>query len=143
MQTFGERLRFVLDMHNKLRCTCPEPSTPEGRFVNENTVVRLAAMMESEKLKPRPKAESHHISDAEMTVRVLLLFRNLILHNGGRLDLSGSRRTCQERKSYDSFCHNHRDANVSEGEFLCLSADMVISPLVQGCINYWQERGHA
>ena len=139
---FLKQLDFVLDMHDRLRCTCPEPSTPEGRFVNENTVVRLAAMMEAQKrvkLKPS-RTPSQPPTPAEKTVRVLFLFRHLVLHNGGRLDLSGRYRTDAERRSYEWFCCQHKEAEIPEDEELRLPFDKVIRPLIEGCRSYWLER---
>jgi hypothetical protein len=139
MSDFKDRLSFVGCMHNKLRAVCPQSGTPEGHFVNENTVVRLAAMMDAQKLQPKGKALPAGASDAEKTVRVLFLFRHLILHKRGRMELSSCRRTQAEKDSYEWFCQKHSAARVCEGEALRLPADTVISPLVKGCIQYFQE----
>jgi len=139
-------------MHNTLRLTCPEPGTPEGHFVNENTVVRLAAMMEIPELKlrdgprrprcvPKEQREAWRkesfgaMLPAEKAVRVLFLFRHLILHAAGVLRLDG-RRGKWEEWSYDWFCDQHGDARVREGEELRLPADAVITPIIDACEEY-------
>ncbi len=157
METFREQLDFVLAMHNRLRLTSLEPGTPEGHFVNENTAIRLAAMMEGQCLKPpsEPKCKGlgehereaaqeswfDDLTDAERAVRTLFLFRNLIVHNRGHLELTSIHRTWAESRSYAWFCDQHRDARVAEHNLLCLSADSVITPLVNGCREYWKWRG--
>jgi len=135
-------LEHVAKMHTRLRGTCPESSTPEGHFVNENTIVRLAAMMEWQESKPSGMLSANATS-AEKTVRVLFLFRNLIVHNGGRFDLSGPKRTDAERDSYDWFGAEHSAAKVSQGCMLCLSEPDVLVPLIEGCVEYWSERERA
>ena len=139
MNRLLDELEHVVKMHNLLRGTCLKPSTDEGHFVNENTIVRLAAMMDWRECKPLTKM-GDDATRAEKTVRVLFLFRNLIVHNGGRFDLSGPRRTDAERDSYQWFAEECSAAKVREGSVLRLPADEVIMPLIEGCVEYWSER---
>ena len=143
MSDLLDALEHVAKMHTRLRGTCPESSTPEGHFVNENTVVRLAAMMDWHKFKPKGKKLCVDATPAEKTVRVLFLFRHLVVHNGGRFDLSGPKRTDAERDSYDWFGAEHSAAKVSQGCMLCLSEPDVLVPLIEGCVEYWSERERA
>jgi hypothetical protein len=95
-------------------------------------------MMEWHGFKPEGPL-SADARDSEKTVRVLFLFRNLIVHNGGRFDLSGPRRTPAEKKSYRWFITRYPAAKVREGSMLRLPADEVITPLVDGCVAYSSE----
>jgi hypothetical protein len=154
---FEQQLLFVLRIHNSIRKLCGfEAGTDEGHFINENTVVRLAAMMEDRKptLKPRglPKGFNERpkdsqdayisgvfekASDAERSVRTLFLFRNLIVHAGGRFDLGTTARL--PLPFYQWFCCKYKVPPVGEGCKLVLAGFEVITPLVEGCVGYYRE----
>jgi len=141
---FEARLRFVLNMQNAVRWIMYRPpDTPQGRFVNENTVLRLAAMMEAEEVKDQTLKPEGHLSEnatpAEVSVRVLFLFRNLILHADGRLVLRSERVTESQRSAYRRFCQHWGLTCLQEGEVLCQDTTRVMVPLVTGCRDYYLE----
>jgi hypothetical protein len=154
---FTERLKTIREMHDLLRMVCLAPATPEGHYVNENTVVRLAAMMEAERLAPpkEPKCVQtlrqeeqadyrarrfSQMSDAERTVRTLFLLRHLIVHRPAGRFLPTGNSTYYERAAYGWFCSCHPDAKVEEGETLRLPFNTVIVPLCEGCTAYARQR---
>jgi hypothetical protein len=144
-RTLCGELDFVERMHDLLRSWCLEPSTDEGHFVNENTVLRLAALLDARCLKPstqkevigdHPSTEQRRtwlqsMTDSERVVRVLFMFRNCIMHNGGRL-----RRADARSDWYRWFCQSCDQAMVSPGEVLRLPFRPVVAALIAGCRGY-------
>lgn len=143
---FDTKLQFIINMHNSLRWLYRASGTPQGHFVNENTLLRLAAMMETEKvrgvrLKPEGQLSANAIP-AEVSVRVLFLFRNFILHTDGCLALHGKRITDSQRNAYKRFCQHWNITSQEEGETLNLDASRVLIPLATGCRDYFLEFRH-
>jgi len=140
-RSFESKLKFVINMHNALRWMYPAPRTPQAHFVNENTILRLAAMMEGEELKGRTLKPEGPLSDdatrGEVSVRVLFLFRNLILHADGRLALRAKHVKTSQRDAYRRFCEGWGLTCQQEGETLCLDATRVMVPLATGCREYY------
>jgi len=142
---FEKRLRFVLCMHNKTRCLVePNPGTPAGHFINENTVVRLAAMMEAAGMKAPHGETPDNVAWPETCVRTLFLLRNIIVHEAEGYYWEEELKLTQSRRhlpAFRKFARAHGAAEVSEGEKLGLDAQEVITPLVDGCVEYARERG--
>jgi hypothetical protein len=103
-----------------------------GHFINENTVVRLAASLEEYKNK-LCKNNSNNIDLDEAAAGTTILFRNCILHHGGKLEYKPDTFYI---KHYKKFCDNFKDARVKEGDKLCLSISEVVLPLIDKCLKY-------
>ena len=138
----ANRLERIVTIHNRVRQTCfPDPSSEEGHFANENTVVRMAATMEAIGLGPPSGNGTADMEWPEVAIRTLFLFRNIIVHEPEgyyRPELLGGSK--RHLRAYDMFCDMYPQARVSEGEKLCLAGDEVILPLMTGCIVWWWEK---
>ncbi len=139
---FDQRLEFVLCMHDSSRwLVSREPGTKEGHFINENTVVRLAAMMEAVCINAPGGKATHETDWPEVCVRTLFLLRNIIVHEtDGHFQpdrLTGSRK---HLPAFEKFCECHPEAEVAQGDKLRLPYREVIEPLVEGCREYWRAR---
>lgn len=134
-------LKAILDVHNDVRQRLyPRPGA-KASVVNENTVVRTAAILEAAGRKPSgplaPRASSE-----EICIRTLFLFRHFIVHLRG-IYRPRKLRTNTKRDllpAFRRFRRQHRAAHVRQGERLCLAADAVLKPLIQGCIDFALDR---
>ena len=105
-----------------------------GHFINENTVVRLASSLEEYKYKDKLlKNNSNNIDLDEAAAGTTILFRNCILHHGGKLKYKPKTFYI---KHYEKFCDNFKDARVKKGDKLCLSISEVVFPLIDECLKY-------
>ena len=106
-------------------------------FINENTIIRLAAALEVNGVKtewknPKGMIPNYNYKDAA-SIGTIFLFRNSIMHNGGKLKF---KKNVLNKKYYEEFCVNHPEAKKNEGETLCLAIDSVILPLIKGCLDF-------
>ena len=130
-------IEHVIEMHNDIRMKLFPRPDDRTHFINENTVVRLAAALEAGEVKAPSGKASGNESWGDICVRTLFLFRNTIVHECAGVyqpkQMGGSARHIP---AYQAFCAKYPDANVGPGARLCLSASSVISPLLDGCLEY-------
>ena len=137
LDIFVNQLGFVRDMHEKLRRALPQKDD-HSHFVNENTVIRMCAVLEANKVFAPSKEADQDATDAEICVRTLFLFRNIILHEpAGQYEPSKlTPRGRRHISAYEKFCEHHPKAHVDVGQILCLASKEVLAPLLAGCIEY-------
>ncbi len=131
-------VEHVVKMHNLLRGVLQKP---DGRshFVNEDTLVRLAAAVEAAGGEA-PKGRATGSEEwGEICARTLFLFRNIVMHDAaGRFEPTKLEGSVRHLPAYEAFCAKHPDARVGVGERLCLAADSVMRPLLEGCLAYYR-----
>lgn len=135
-----EGLRFVLEMHNRLRSLLPEPDELPSHFVNENTVVRVAATLEQNGIEAAWKPPT--TDWGRVCINTTFFMRNCAVHAAaGRLD--PTRIDCYKCRVefYKQFCSRIEEARVKEGERLCLAGLEVLTPLIEGCIQFVESIG--
>ena len=132
--SFSTRIAPLLDVHNRIRTKLFQEPGPEGHLINENLVVRMAAVAEVLRLKPRSDRLPRDWGHGDIGVRVLFFFRDLILHRDGRLDTRASRGVYKQ--AYDRFCDRCPDARVKEGEQLRLPGQPVLTELLADVTSY-------
>ncbi len=138
---FDEELRFILNMHNLVRGSLFPDADEAGHFINENTVVRVAALIEEHGLKPLPPDKRQlPAKGAEVHRDTIFLLRHCILHQQGYYRPSKIKRK-DLIPAYEEFYKLHPEAKVADGKRLCLAAKEVLEPLVDGCIKYWKQQG--
>jgi hypothetical protein len=105
-----------------------------GHFINENTVTRLASSMEEHGYKNKLLEKGNSkITLEEAAVGTTILFKNCILHYGGKLWYNP---TTFYVPHYDLFCQSVKAAKVNIGDRLCLSIGDVVVKLIEGCQKY-------
>jgi hypothetical protein len=130
----GADLKRILGIHDRIRTDLYPDSSEEGHLINENTVVRVAAAMEAYDFKPGwDEAKSWE----EICAQTAFFFRNAIVHKAkGHLDPRKIQHYSERKRVYETFCRRVPTARVEEGERLCLAGKEVLTPLINGCIEY-------
>jgi hypothetical protein len=135
--TLLARVQQVVAMHNLIRAKLLPWSDDRSHFVNENTVVRLAAALEAGGVRAPSGVATGKEPWGETCVRTLFLFRNTILHEcAGVYDPGRLRGSHRHLRAYDAFCDAWPRARVDPGTMLCLATDAVTTPLLEGCLEY-------
>ena len=153
-----EDMSRIVHIHNKVRCVFSVPG-PVASFVNENTVVRAAAVMEHHLEKrlrrtvPVRQKKTFRLADmlgdwhappdyADACVRTLFLLRHFVVHLEGRYRPRSLWHWSKQHllPGYREFVRLVPAAQVAHGEALCLSGEEVLKPLLQGCRDYWTTR---
>jgi len=151
-----EDIGRIVHIHNKVRCVFSVPG-PVASFVNENTVVRAAAVMEHylerrfrrrvpvRKQKRRTEEDLLGPWDAgadwpDVCMRTVFVLRHFIVHLGGRYRPRSLRPLSRKilLPAYRRFSRCIPAAKVRENEALCLDATNVITPILLGCRDYWR-----
>jgi hypothetical protein len=148
----------IVRTHVALRSAFRIPGTVAS-FINENTVVRTAAVMEHHLVRRtrRRIAVSRQkvlkLQDLlgdwcaesdwpDTCVRTVFVLRHFIIHLGGcyrpRSLHHWSRRHLLP--AYRVFAKQIEPARVKQGEDLCLADPEVMQPLLMGCRDYWLRR---
>ena len=105
-----------------------------GHFINENTVIRLASSLEEHGYKNKLLEKGNsNITLEEAAVGTTILFKNCILHYGGKLWYNP---TTFYVPHYDLFCECVKVAKVNKGDRLCFSNSDVVVKLIEGCQKY-------
>ena len=131
------QLERVRSIHDQVRDKLYPLPCDAAHFVNENTVVRIAAAFEAYNCQPDIAWGLPSKGRPEVCTRAVFFLRNVILHEAGGYLLSRKIHKYEERKHvYEALCHLVPDARVKEGERLKLGGEEVLTPLFQGCIEY-------
>lgn len=105
-----------------------------GHFFNENAVVRLAQSLEAGGYKQKLLDNGNtNITLDEAAVGTTILFRNCILHSGGKLEYKPNTFYVPH---YNLFCQNYKEAKANIGERLRLSISEVVIKLIEGSLKY-------
>jgi len=145
----------IIEIHNQIRDVFKAPGKVAS-FVNENTIVRTAAVMEEHLTcrfrcrapasgKKHPQLEDllgpwcPTADSPDICMRTLFLMRHFIVHLGGIYQpcdlMDGSKRNLLP--AFQEFYRTICVATVKEGDAWCLDAKEVLTPLLQGCLDYW------
>ena len=152
----------IISHHDALRCFFPHPG-PTASFVNENTVVRAAAVVErhierrARRLKRVAPGKPLRLSEAatevlgpwgknadwpDVCIRALLVLRHMIVHLDGKYRPGRLRpqSRMQLLPAFRRFCRCVPAARVRVGWPLSLSGAEVIRPMLEGCRDHWKQR---
>ncbi len=154
----AQDLAEIISFHNTIRCRFQRPSAL-AHFVNENTIVRAAAVMEHhlvERARRRiPTKQKRHLQLVrdllgpwtgngdwpDVCMRTLFVLRHCVVHLNGRYrprSLAPSSRS-DLLPAFRRFCACVPGAKVRQGETLCLDARVVMTPILEGCRDYWPQ----
>ena len=139
MTTFEDDLRLIVQTHNEVRNLLYSTSSPKAHMINENTVLRLQVLLEAWDCDAPTGTLAPGASNGEIAARTLKYLRNLISHkeHGLFLELTGS----PQWPAIQAFARNHPEIRVAIGAPLCLAADAVLQPLVDGLLQWAAEGG--
>lgn len=139
MSAFADELDLIIRVHNRIRTELyPHPS-PEAHLVNENTVLRLQALLEAYDLDAPKTGMATGATDGEIAVRALKYLRNLMPHKDH--GVFRVRKCSVHWDAFRQFAARYADARVPEGQPICLDAEKVLQPLADGLVQWAVQRG--
>lgn len=139
MNRLEEDLRTIVELHNEVRSHLYAQPSAKAHMMNENTVLRLSALLEAWNCEAPTDVMRRTASDGEIAVRTLKYLRNLIIHrdHGVFLECTGSK----QWPAFEAFARKHPEAMVEIGAPLCLAGDAVLTPLLEGLLQWIAENG--
>lgn len=130
-------LELIASIHSDIRGRLYRWPGDRAHFVNENTLVRLAAVLDAGGRKPSGKMIPR-ATWPEVCVRTVFLLRHMIVHLDGMYRPRKLRESSRKNlmPAFRKFRAKHTAAKVKQGEKLCLDADAVLDRLFTGCVDY-------
>lgn len=127
----ASELERLIGLHDKIRIKLDNYLTDEEKnLVNENLVVRVAALMEDKVSKKNHDEDDQENPEWGYTCkRTIYYMRNIILHEGARTD-----RKREDRKYCIKF-YKKLNIGFNIGDQLRLDGDIVLRSLIEGCVD--------
>ncbi len=108
-------------------------------MVNENTILRLQALLEAYDCEAPAGSMSPGATDAEVAVRTLKYLRNLIPHKDH--GLFRIRKGSPQWSAVERFALDHPAIVVPDGHPVCLDGALVLQPLADGLVEWAKAKG--
>lgn len=138
MSDFRQDLALIIGVHNEIRQNLYPGQGEKAHLVNENTILRLQALLEAHGIDGTGPDIDGKPSSGEIAVKTLKYLRNLIMHKD-----HGKFKICEGSpnwKAFDAFAGKHPEIKVDEGEPICLAGKEVLEPLLKGLMDWAKEK---
>lgn len=139
MGTLEDDLDLIVSVHNEVRTTLYPRQDRKAHLINENTVLRLQALLEAHALDAPKSPVSANATNGEIAARTLKYLRNLIIHRDH--GMFKTRPDSPHWSAFERFARKHPAIRVADGQPICLDAEKVLQPLVDGLCRWAKQQG--
>jgi hypothetical protein len=130
-------LEQIIEIHGMIRNVYPDTS-PEGHFINENTVLRVASLLELYDFKPSRTLNDDcaAANEYDVCVRALFFIRDTVMHSGGNASKLYKKDKNERLKILNEFYRRHNLPTITLDDRPYLGGKEALTPLINGCIEY-------